>query len=100
VKLLPRDACFDVLSLGDFCLHEQREVTRSPDASGNEQDARINNPAQGRPTASGTFAKRHGSLALYVTRSPYANGNAQDTAQAKWQLCFASRTVVTSGLFR
>jgi hypothetical protein len=39
VKLLPRDACFDVLSLGDFSLHEQREVTRSPDASGNAQDA-------------------------------------------------------------
>jgi hypothetical protein len=28
-----------VLSLGDFYLHEQREVTRSPDASGNAQDA-------------------------------------------------------------
>ena len=29
----------DVLSLGYFSLHEQREVARSPDASGNTQDA-------------------------------------------------------------
>jgi hypothetical protein len=31
--------CLNVLSLGYFSLHEQREVTRSPDASGNPQDA-------------------------------------------------------------
>jgi hypothetical protein len=31
--------CLNVLSLGHFSLHEQREVTRSPDASGKPQDA-------------------------------------------------------------
>jgi predicted small lipoprotein YifL len=31
--------CFDVLSLGYFSLHEQREVARSLDASGKPQDA-------------------------------------------------------------
>jgi hypothetical protein len=39
VKLLPRDACFDVLLFGYFLLHEQEKATRSPDASGNAQDA-------------------------------------------------------------
>src|SRR5579885_3088354 len=40
VQVLRGMLCLNVLSLGYFSLHEQREVTRSPDASGNPQDAR------------------------------------------------------------
>jgi hypothetical protein len=68
VKRLPRDACFDVLSLGDFSLHEQREVTRSPDASGNAQDA-------------STILRAgwlRGRFALQVTRSPDPSGNVNE----------------------
>jgi hypothetical protein len=75
-----------VLLFGYFLLHEQEKGTRSPDASGNAQDASTI-LRTGQTVANGSFAsqvtraahrhaKRHGSFAMKVAQpaQPHEKG--------------------------